>query len=598
MKWPDKLVAGVVALLAVIAVLQYRGIAQASRSERARLGSALQSSLTRFAQEFDGEISRAFIAANGAGPPDRQLDDPAPRIAGWMSASPYRNLVRAFYRYRQDNPQRFNPDTESFEPIIWPSTLSGVSRTLDAWVPGMGPPILVLSPNEGLVIAGRRITPREFSPAPVKEPAPSRTTTAPQSDPRPFSRSGERGSGRRRAGPPLFIASRGPEAHGIPWTVIELNLDYIQREMLPRLAAKHLPADFEWRVVERADRHHVLFSSSPPEFGTPDAAIPLLELRAEAIPGAAGRRGGGAGGRPGGGSFPRAGMPLGQNALWEIQARHIAGSLDAAASQSRNRDLAVSTIVLVLLLTTIAALVIVTRRAQRLADLQMEFVSGVSHELRTPLAVIGSAADNLADGVVATDAQVRRYGALIRGEGRRLTEMIEQVLSYSGLQSGRKPIERRPVDIAAVIDRAIAACAGQIEETACTVDTEIPGDLPCVAADEASLIHCIANLLANALKYGDPGHLVRIAAASRANTVEIRVSDTGFGIDPADLPHIFDAFYRGRTVAGGTIRGTGLGLNLVRRIAQAHDGAVSVESTLGAGSCFTLRLPAAPEVAA
>src|SRR5260370_39353811 len=132
----------------------------------------------------------------------------------------------------------------------------------------------------------------------------------------------------------------------------------------------------------------------------------------------------------------------------------------------------------------------------------MEFVSGVSHEVRTPLAVIGSAADNLADGVVATDAQVRRYGALIRSEGQRLTEMIEQVLSYaslqSGLQSEKKRMDRRPVEIAGVIERAIAACAGQIEESHCVVEREIPAGLPRVAADEASLIHCIANLLGNA----------------------------------------------------------------------------------------------------
>jgi signal transduction histidine kinase len=154
-------------------------------------------------------------------------------------------------------------------------------------------------------------------------------------------------------------------------------------------------------------------------------------------------------------------------------------------------------------------------------------------------------------------------------------------------------MERRPVEIAGVIDRAIAACAGQMEESRCVIEREIPGGLPRVAADEASLIHCISNLLGNALKYGEPGHQVRIAASTQAGSVEIRVSDTGFGIEAADLPHIFDAFYRGRKVAEGTIRGTGLGLSLVRRIVEAHDGTVNVESTAGMGSCFTLRLPVA-----
>ncbi len=549
---------GVVALIAVLAVLQYRSIVQASRAERARLAGELQASLVRFTQEFDGEINRVVLAANGAGPgpPDRRLDEPAARIAGWQAATPYRNLVRAFYRSEGGRLYRFDAERESFEPAEWPASL--------AELPKMGPPVQVISTGGGIVILGRHLRPGGFRPG----------------------------------GPPPQEEAAGA------WSAIELNLDFIAHDMLPRLVAKHFAPDYAVQVASSfpgGEPRQVLYSSSPDAgSGKPDASTGLFEMRLEGggAPGfGGGRRGGGRG------AFLRQPPPPGQDpdpgrrGMWEIRARHNAGSLAAAAAQSRNRDLAVSAVVLLLLLASVAALAVVTRRAQRLAALQMEFVSGVSHELRTPLAVIGSAADNLADGVVANEAQVRRYGALIRGEGRRLTEMIEQVLSYSslqsGLQSGKKRMERRPVEIADVIDRAIAACAGQIEESRCSVEREIPAGLPRVAADEASLIHCIANLLGNALKYGEPGHQVRITATTQPGSVEIRVSDTGFGIDGADLPHIFDAFYRGRSVAEGTIRGTGLGLSLVRRIVEAHDGTVNVESTTGMGSCFTLRLPVA-----
>src|SRR6185295_19784942 len=102
-------------------------------------------------------------------------------------------------------------------------------------------------------------------------------------------------------------------------------------------------------------------------------------------------------------------------------------------------------------------LVISTRRAQHLAQQQMEFVSAVTHELRTPLAVIRSAGENLADGVIDERGQVQRYGALIAGEGRRLTEMVEQVLEFAGAQSGRKNYELRPLEPERVIDDALAA---------------------------------------------------------------------------------------------------------------------------------------------
>ena len=126
--------------------------------------------------------------------------------------------------------------------------------------------------------------------------------------------------------------------------------------------------------------------------------------------------------------------------------KHRAGSLEAAVAATRRRNLAISFGILLLLGASVGFIVLSSRRAQRLATQQMEFVAGVSHELRTPLAVICSAAENLADGVIDNRDQIKRYGGLIRDEGRRLTGMVEQVLEFAGAQSGRKNYELRTTE--------------------------------------------------------------------------------------------------------------------------------------------------------
>ena len=120
---------------------------------------------------------------------------------------------------------------------------------------------------------------------------------------------------------------------------------------------------------------------------------------------------------------------------WQLLIKHRAGSLEAAVTEARRRNLVISFGILLLLAASVGTIIISTGRAQKLARQQVEFVAGVSHELRTPLAVICSAGENLADGVVEAPAQVSQYGALIRNEGRRLTKMVEQGL---GLRARRR----------------------------------------------------------------------------------------------------------------------------------------------------------------
>jgi signal transduction histidine kinase len=272
--------------------------------------------------------------------------------------------------------------------------------------------------------------------------------------------------------------------------------------------------------------------------------------------------------------------------------KHRGGSLEAVVAGARRKNLTVSLGVLALLAVSIALIIISSRRAERLARQQMEFVAGVSHELRTPLAVIRAAGENLSDGVIAEGEQVRRYGALIASEGRRLTEMVEQALEFSGIQSGRKTYQMSPARIDEIIAEAMAASQAMIKEGGFEIEKDIQSGLPMIAADRAALSRAIQNLLSNAVKYSGENRWIRIRASSDERQVSIAIEDRGMGIEAADLPHIFEPFHRGRAPLAAQIHGNGLGLSLVRHIITAHGGEVGVESKAGSGSSFTLRLPA------
>jgi signal transduction histidine kinase len=225
----------------------------------------------------------------------------------------------------------------------------------------------------------------------------------------------------------------------------------------------------------------------------------------------------------------------------------------------------------------------------------MDFVAGVSHELRTPLAVICSAGDNLADGVVTGAEQIRRYGGVVRGEGRRLSRIVEQILRYTSLD--RKPVQFEPVDVADAVNAAIAANQPDLDAAAIQIEKRVAPDLPPVMAEKTSLAHCVSNLVNNAAKHAATGEWIGVTArlCDGGKAVQITVEDRGAGIAEADLPYVFDPFYRGRSAMVGQIRGLGLGLNLVKRIVEAHGGSVAVTSAPGAGALFAIRLPVAEE---
>ena len=178
------------------------------------------------------------------------------------------------------------------------------------------------------------------------------------------------------------------------------------------------------------------------------------------------------------------------------------GSLETVVASARRRNLAISGGILLLLLGTGAALAQFSRRAQRLAEVEMEFVAGVSHELRTPLTVIRTAAFNLRGKVASNPSQVERYGALIQQESERLGAIVEQVLRFASAKAGRVVQERQPVSVPGLIEETLQSNKGMLEDALCEVQTRVEPGLPPITGDSLALRHALQNLLANAAKYG------------------------------------------------------------------------------------------------
>lgn len=280
---------------------------------------------------------------------------------------------------------------------------------------------------------------------------------------------------------------------------------------------------------------------------------------------------------------------------WNLQIRHKTGSLAASVAANRWRNLGLSFGILLILGFAIVVIYISTRKAQWLADRQMGFVTGVSHELRTPLSVIKSAADNLADGVVSKPERMQKYGELISKETTRLTDMVEQILELAGVLSPDKTFNRESIQVPELVHNALDACKEPIETKDFTVDLSVAENLPSIEGDKRSLHAALSNLIHNAIKYSNGNRWIGIYSALHENgkgaEIQVSVSDKGIGIPQEDLPHVFEDFFRGPAVRAAQIKGNGIGLSIVKKTMEAHNGRVTVAPRASGGTTFTLHLP-------
>ena len=653
------LVGIVMLLVPALAWMQYQWLGQLSQAERERMQRTLRTAASQFAVDFDSELSKAMVGlqVEGSVLRDRNWTSYSQRYTAWVDGATTPKMLRDVLLVETgksvevrlpgfgDGPgphravapeisvdelrlMRWNAATLTFDPIDWPADLGDLRGTLVSHLGdfqaersrGNGGPdrfrrdgnlSSVLSDDDTLV-----------NPITLFEPPAD------------------------RSGPPKITI--------LGFTIVRLDPAVVRDTLLPSLAARHLHGEdgtpeYRLAVVNRTDPSKVIWESEPGAAGAivaaPDVSQDFMAPRPDrmfviARNQGTGNREPGAGTREsaaavpaenimvsvlerreqGGGGAARGvtgGRPFSPfEGRWTLVAKHRAGSLEAAVAAVRMRNLLLSSGILLLLTMSVGLIVVSSRRAQELARQQMEFVAAVSHELRTPVSIIGTAAGNLADGVVGDPQRVRKYGATIQTEARRLAETVERVLQLAGIAAGRAAAAQTMVCPADLVDDSIHACKTEIDNAAFTVETDVPMDIPMVAGDVTALRSALQNLISNAVKYGGDARWIRVSVASGnpkglpprfaggggkpsglPGQVTFSVEDRGLGIDAEDRRHIFEPFYRGREAVSKQIHGSGLGLNLVHRIAEAHGGRVSVSSEPGKGSVFSLTLPAVNEAA-
>ena len=474
-------------LVPALAWMQYRWLGQLSKAEGERMQRTLSTAAAQFATEFDTELSRTLISlqVDGAAIRDQNWTAYAQRYSAWATSAAEPRIVRDVWlvdtlpgtrlpALESGTPvptdqlriRRWNPQAMTFEAADWPDDLQKVRDSLAQRFIGFA------------IQRGRPADNREHREAAISITAGDDTTLI----------------------SPVTLFELPDDHRGPPkisilgFTIVRLEPVVLRDTMLAALTARHFHAndsevDYRIAVVQRDDPSKLVWESEPGIASTvtsaPDVSQPFMGPRPDQMfVFSRGMRGDRAAmpppppppPPPGTGSsndglehkvlenkvvvsmverderrdttriITRAGQLGMHEARWILMAKHRAGSLEAAVSAVRWRNLMISSGVLMLLTLAVGLILVSARRAQALARQQMEFVAAVSHELRTPVSVIGAAAGNLADGVVGDPQRVRKYGETIQGEARRLAETVERVLQLAGIAAGRAAVTRVPVN--------------------------------------------------------------------------------------------------------------------------------------------------------
>ena len=564
-----------VLLLALLATLQYRWIGEIRDAERDRMQASARTAALGVAADLDRELVLAL----------RAFAEPLrPELAGgsleaglaeawsrWTSEAKHPELVSGIALARRDaggawRIDRLDPSARAFVASDWPAEIEPVRRALEEEPEEHhAPPLAVHVSPPGM---GVRVAPRIPFFRVIEEP------------------------------PVLIVGSAsvpgaGEDGRALQAVLVRLDTAQIADRILPELIARHFGDSSQYDVALVGRGGAPLYRSRAefdPARHPPDASVPIFPTpfnkfapEGERPPEL--RRGG-----PHRDFLFRVRAGPDTPAPWTLVAAHRAGSLEAAVDAARTRNLAVSGGILALLLIAGGMLLASAHRSARIARQQVEFVASLTHELRTPLAAIRSAGENLSDGVIADAERVRAYGDLIQREGKRLSALIEASLAQAGIEARPESLRAGSASLPHAVAEAIEAFRPLASARGASVEASLPRDLPAVTGDEPALRTLIENLLSNAIKYGGENGRVTVEAGSDDRHVRVAVRDRGPGIPDADLPRIFEPFYRGR---GTGADGSGLGLALVRRIVEALGGRIAVESRPSDGTTFTVFLPRA-----
>lgn len=562
LKWTKRSAFELIAVVAMtgvvltLGILQYQWTGEIGQVEQARMEGALDTSVKNFSQEFSYDFDRLCESF--------ELNPPAagPNIEArvltqyniWIKTTTRSGFVSGIYVWKTrpgDLLESLDLDSRKFAETSWPDRLQSLhefSQMRAGEVP------TEIAERDA---AAYPWTFFEGTPALI----------------RPFFEMG-----------PSSAAQSG-DVQPAGWLILELNGSFLRRVYLPELIDRHFgQLDFQTAVRSAKAPYQSLYASTadfPIATTAPDAQVNLFDSVSEE----ARRRG-----------HPIV-QPSNADGQWQLVAQHPSGSLSTAVGSFRLRNLAISLGLLSVLAGSLALVFSVARRAERFARLQMEFVAGVSHELCTPLAVISSAVENLADGVVEDRKQIEEYASILKDQGGRLERLLDQVLLFASGKVERAESELRPVDVGAIVEQSVAMSEPMLREAGFVLEKTVSDHLPAVKANPEAVSKCLENLISNAIKYAGPGQWVAVQAQAVNGTqkaeVQVSVRDRGRGISTEDLPHIFEPFYRTQEVRDGQIRGVGLGLHLVRRMMEGMGGQVTVTSETNRGACFVLHFPAA-----
>jgi two-component system phosphate regulon sensor histidine kinase PhoR len=278
---------------------------------------------------------------------------------------------------------------------------------------------------------------------------------------------------------------------------------------------------------------------------------------------------------------------------WNLQvALTAAEELNKSVERRRLLEMIMGGVSFLVVVAGVVIVVVAAERERRLAALKSDFVANVSHELKTPLSLVRMFSELLASDRVRDDAKRKEYLTIIVSESERLSGLIENVLDFARLEKGKAAYQFVEGNLGEIAARAFEVYRFRAEREGMEVSLRVQPDLPLTLVDERSLELAVINLLDNALKYAKEGRRVDVQVASRTGrALEIRVTDFGPGIPLEDQRRIFDRFVRGNNARDKRVRGSGIGLALVKHIAQSHKGQVWVESEFGKGCAFVLSIP-------
>lgn len=276
--------------------------------------------------------------------------------------------------------------------------------------------------------------------------------------------------------------------------------------------------------------------------------------------------------------------------LWRLQLAPPEAARLASAEHARRRsEFLLITMMLGTILAGIGFLFYATWKERRASELKSDFISNVSHELKTPLSLIRMFGELLAMGKLKSPEKGKEYADIITREAERLSRLIDNVLDFARMERGPVAYEFQPGRLDEVVERSLDVYRHRVEREGFQLTTKIDTELPETLIDENAMTILLLNLLENAVKYGKGE--IEVFLTRQGNVLRLVVGDQGPGIPRAEQKRIFDRFYRTRQARGTNVRGSGIGLSLVKHIAEAHGGTVTVDSDPGRGAAFIVDIP-------